>query len=50
MINQWYKFLLSEQHNRSVMYSPGIVEKIKEFEVYYNTVITEMPATINVSS
>ena len=26
------------------------IKKIKEFEVYYNTVITEMPATINVSS
>ena len=26
------------------------MKKIKEFEVYYNTVITEMPATINVSS
>jgi translation initiation factor 4A len=26
------------------------MKKIKEFEVYYNTVITEMPSTINVSS
>jgi len=26
------------------------IKKIKEFEVYYNTVITEMPSTINVSS
>ena len=26
------------------------MKKIKEFEVYYNTSITEMPATINVSS
>lgn len=26
------------------------IKKIKEFEVYYNTSITEMPATINVSS
>ena len=34
MINQWYKFLLSEQHNKSVMYSPSIVEKIKEFEAF----------------
>ena len=26
------------------------IKKIKEFEVYYNTAITEMPATFNVSS
>jgi len=26
------------------------IKKIKEFEVYYNTAITEMPSTINVSS
>ena len=26
------------------------IKKIKEFEMYYNTVITEMPSTINVSS
>lgn len=26
------------------------IKKIKEFEIYYNTSITEMPATINVSS
>jgi translation initiation factor 4A len=26
------------------------IKKIKEFEVYYNTVITEMPSTISVSS
>jgi translation initiation factor 4A len=26
------------------------IKKIKEFEVYYNTAITEMPSTINISS